>query len=95
MRHKLPDELAKWYDEDYCLEAVKKNGWALQYVNSQTPEICLEAIKQNGWALRYVKEQNIETILAALEYDIDCSLYIKWNHITADEAEYIKLKYLN
>ena len=58
-------------------------------------EYCLESVKENGWALRYVKEQTIETILAALEYDIDCSQYVKWNHITSEEAEYIKLKYLN
>ena len=39
-----------------ALEAVKKNGYALQYVINQTPEICLEAVKKNGDALRYVKE---------------------------------------
>ena len=39
-----------------ALEAVKKNGFALQYVKTQTPEICLEAIRQNGLALQYVNE---------------------------------------
>jgi len=39
-----------------ALEAVKENGYALQYVINQTPEICLEAVKEDGNALRYVKE---------------------------------------
>ena len=42
-----------------CLEAVKQNGFALQYVKEQTPEICLEAVKQNELALRYVKDINM------------------------------------
>ena len=42
---------------EICLEAVKQNGYALQYVKEQTLEICLEAVKQNGYALQYVKEQ--------------------------------------
>ena len=33
MKHKLPEELAKWYDEAYCLVAVKQDGRTLQYVN--------------------------------------------------------------
>ena len=37
-----------------ALEAVKQNGYALQYVREQTPEMCIEAVKQNGDALRYV-----------------------------------------
>ena len=42
-----------------CLEAVKQNGFALQYVKEQTSEICLEAVKQNELALRYVKDINM------------------------------------
>ena len=47
---------------DYCLEAVKQNGLALEYVKEQTKEICLEAVKQDGYALQYVKEQTPEII---------------------------------
>ena len=32
---------------EICLIAVKKNGFALEYVREQTPEICLMAVKQN------------------------------------------------
>ena len=39
-----------------ALEAVKQNGYILQYVNEQTEEICLEAVKQDGYALQYVNE---------------------------------------
>ena len=38
-----------------ALEAVKQNGFALQYVKEQTEEICLEAVKQDGYALKFVE----------------------------------------
>ena len=41
-----------------ALEAVKCNGYALQYVKEQTEAVCLEAVKRNGYALRYV-DKNI------------------------------------
>lgn len=31
-------EFEKWYDSDYCLEAVKQDGYALRYVKDQTLE---------------------------------------------------------
>ena len=37
-----------------ALEAVKRNGDALQYVKDQTEAVALEAVKRNGYALRYV-----------------------------------------
>jgi len=52
-------EFEKWSDKKYCLEAVKKNGYALGYVKEQDKDICLEAVKNNGCALKYVKEQRI------------------------------------
>jgi hypothetical protein len=42
---------------EYCMEAVKNNVGALEYVKDQTEDICMEAAKQNGYALKYVKEQ--------------------------------------
>lgn len=44
------------FNEKECLEAVKQDGLALEYVKEQTPEICLESVKQNGLALEYVDE---------------------------------------
>ena len=40
-----------------ALEAVKNDGYALQYVVEQTEAICLEAVKQDRDALKYVEEQ--------------------------------------
>ena len=50
-------EFEQWSDVKFCLEAVKKDGYALQYVKEQTDTICLEAVKNNGYALQYVKEK--------------------------------------
>ena len=66
------------YDNpEECLEAVKQNGWALQFVKEQTEEICLEAVKQNGWALQFVKEQTEEICLAAVKQDGMALEYVK------------------
>ncbi len=43
---------------EICLEAVKRNGYSLQFVEDQTHEICIEAVKRNGYTLQYVKDQN-------------------------------------
>ena len=32
----LRDDFKKWQDENYCLEAVRRNGYALQYVKEQS-----------------------------------------------------------
>ena len=45
---------------DEAMEAVKQDGYALQYVGNQTEEICLEAVKQDDYALRYVSNQFFE-----------------------------------
>ena len=50
-------EYEQWYDNDYCLKAVKNNGDSLQYVKEQTPEICLKAVENNGDSLRYVNKK--------------------------------------
>jgi hypothetical protein len=60
-----------------CLEAVKQNGHALQYVKKQTPELCLEAVKQNGFALQYVKEQTPEICLEAVRQNERALYYVK------------------
>ena len=43
-------------NEKECLEAIKRNPHALQYVKDQTPEICMEAVARDPWALEYVKD---------------------------------------
>ena len=56
-----------WNDSEYCLVAVKEDGYNLEYVKEQTPEICLESVKQNGFALKWVKNQTHEICLVAVK----------------------------
>ncbi len=60
-----------------CLEAVKQNGYSLECVKEQTPEICLAAVKENGNALEYVKEQTPEICLAAVKIDGKALRFVK------------------
>jgi hypothetical protein len=53
--------------DELCIEAVKNNGMALQFVKNQTQEICLLAVKENGMALQFVKKQTHEICLLAVK----------------------------
>ena len=64
-------------DPKQCLEVVKRNGHALQYVKDQTEEICLEAVKQDGHALYYVKDQTEEICLEAVKQDRNALQFVK------------------
>src|SRR6185369_15946431 len=78
-RQRIAD-LEVWEDSSYCLTAVQNNGYALQYVKEQTPEICLAAVQNNGYALQYVKdvrEQTPEICLAAVQKDGSALQYVK------------------
>ena len=71
-----------------ALEAVKKNGYALMYVNEQTPEICLEAVKEDGYALQFVNEQTPDICLEAVKQEGDALQFVKENmFINEDEIE--------
>jgi hypothetical protein len=63
----LPIEFAKWYDEDYCLKAVRQDPYNLKLVKNQTEEICLEAVKGNVFSIQYVKNQTEEMCLIAVK----------------------------
>lgn len=49
------------YTEEETIRKVKQNGYALQYVREQTPEICMAAVKENKVALHYVDKSIFET----------------------------------
>ena len=66
------------------LEAVKRNGDALQYVKEQTEPVCLEAVKRNGDALRYVKEQTEPVCLEAVKRNGDALQYVNVNIFEID-----------
>lgn len=54
---------------ELCLEMVKQNGLALEYVHHQTPELCFIAIRSNPDSLKYVKEQTPDLCLEAVKLD--------------------------
>jgi hypothetical protein len=59
--------------EAVVLEAVKRNGDALQYVKDQTEAVVLEAVKRNGYALRYVLSKELFVKLAVqlnIDYEV-------------------------
>ena len=56
------------YEKD--LKAVKQNGYSLQFVKKQTPEICLAAVKQNGYSLQFVKNQTPELLRDMIDNNI-------------------------
>ena len=47
-------DLLKWYDNDYCLEAVKQNGYALQFIENPTKKMCLTAITQDLHIIQFI-----------------------------------------
>ena len=65
--------------EKICLEAVKQNGMALEYVKDQTFEICLTAIQREPFALRYVKDQTFTICHEAVEQNFGVSYLIRNN----------------
>jgi hypothetical protein len=46
------------------LEKVKLNGYNLNFVEKQTPEICLAAYEQNKDSIKYVKDPAIKLLLS-------------------------------
>ena len=66
-----------WNDSEYCLAAVKRDGYNLRFVKNQTPEICLVAVKENGYALKFVKEQTPEICLEAVKEDGHALEFVK------------------
>ena len=51
------------------MEAVKENGFVLEYVEEQTEEMRLCAVKENKDALKYV-DKIYSTVICKNEYDI-------------------------
>ena len=77
-----------WNDSEYCLVAVKRDGYNLEHVKEQTHEICLEAVKQNGHALEHVKEQTPLIIHSLKKYHRSLySVFKKKNRIAISENE--------
>jgi hypothetical protein len=74
---------------DFCLTAVKQNGFVLKYVPEElrTPEMCLAAVQERSYALEYVPEhlKTAELCLAAVKgYDDDTLEYVPEELKTAE-----------
>jgi len=51
------------------VETLKQDGYALQFIEEQTPELCMIAVKQDGRALEYVKNKTLELCMMAVKQD--------------------------
>ena len=69
-------DLLKWYDEEYCLKEVKREGYMLQYVKKQTEEMCLIAVHNWGPALRYVHNQTEVICMEAVKRNLDAIEFV-------------------
>ena len=85
--------MTNWDDEKECLKAVKRDGFALKYVENQTPEICLEAVKQCGQSLEYVKSQTPEICLAAVKENEWALQHVNKKFYTSDLKAFILTSY--
>ena len=47
------------------LEAVRRDGGAIQFINSPSLEVQLEAVRQNGHAIYYIESPCLEVQLEA------------------------------
>ena len=66
----------KYFTEIDAIEAVKKDGFALRYVEEQTEAICIEAVKQDGFSLRYVKNQTEAICIEAVKQNGNALRYV-------------------
>ena len=71
-------------DEDVLIRALKKNGFALIYVDKEIqkahPEIVMAAVKSNGYALEYVDKEiqkaHPEIVMAAVKQNVCALQYV-------------------
>ncbi len=88
----LRKEFKQWSNKEYCLKAVERNGYALQYVKEQSEAVCLKAVERNGDALRYVKEQSEAVCLKAVESDGYALQYVKEQSVFEEVIKKLKLE---
>jgi hypothetical protein len=48
-------KLVKEQTPEICLEAIKRDYWAIEFVREQTPEICVAALAETEESLEHVK----------------------------------------
>jgi hypothetical protein len=89
----------RFKDYNLCLVAVANSGWALQIIPAYLIDyaLCLAVVRNNGWALAYApdKFKTLELICITIDNspDFDIKRRINWELLTADDQDYLKLKY--
>jgi hypothetical protein len=68
------------------LEAVRQNGWAIQFIKDPSEEVQLEAVRQNGYAIRFIKDPSEEMKLEAVRQNGYAIQFIK------DPSETVQLE---
>ena len=85
-------EIYTLFTEKESLEAVKQEGYNLQYVREQTEAICLEVVRQNGNSLQYVREQTEAICLEAVRQYGNSLQYVAIIFDSADVKELTMLQ---
>lgn len=49
------------------LEAVKEDGFSIQFIKNPSQEVQLEAVKQDGFSIQYIKKPSQEVQLEAVK----------------------------
>ena len=75
-----------WKDPEFYIDAIKHNGYALQYIETQTNEMCILAVKCKPLALQYVRKdlQTSEMCTYAVERIPLAFMYVKKDLQTSD-----------
>jgi len=63
--------------EYWQLEAVRKNGYAIEYIKNPSEEMQLEAVRKNGYAIDYIKNPSEKVQLEAVRENGCAIKYIK------------------
>ena len=71
------EDWGMWKNEEFCLKAVKQNGFVLRFVKNQTKEMCFEAINQDGNFLEYIRNPTEEMCLEAVKQNGFALQYVK------------------
>ena len=58
--------IKKYKDEAEELEAVKQDGWTIQYIQNPSEKVQLKAVKQDGLVIHYIKNPSEKVQLTAV-----------------------------
>jgi hypothetical protein len=64
---KLISKNIKYPTKEKQLEAVKRNGYSIQYIHNPDKEVQLEAVKKNGYSIRFIHNPDKEVQLEAVK----------------------------